>query len=87
MSLYGGNQGFSVRYTVVDFAEKFFEEVFFHILVGVLHKLGRILTNWSKTYLREFMNLMELIFHYFASRLNLESPWRFLIVYLKYFYR
>ena len=76
-----------MRYTVVDFAKKFFEEVFFSIFVWVLSKLGRILINWSKPYLREFMNLMELIFHYFAWRLKLESPWRFLTVYLKYLFR
>ena len=87
MGSYGRNQGFSVRYIVVDFAKKFSEEVFFSIFIWVLHKLGRILINWSKPYLREFINLMELIFHYFALRLKLESPWKFLRVYLKYFYR
>lgn len=87
MSLYGRNQGFSVRYTAVDFAKRFFEEVFFSMFILVLHKLGRILVKWSKPYLREFMNLIELIFHYFALRLKLEPPWKFLISYLKYFYR
>jgi len=49
-------------------------------------KLGRFMVNWSKPYLREFANLLELVFHYCAMRLRLESPWRFLFVYLKYFF-
>ena len=76
-----------MRYTIVDFAEKLFEEVLFKIIFWVLPKLGRILINWSKPCLTESMSLLELIFHYYAMKFKLESPWRFLKVYLKYLFR
>jgi len=71
-------------YTIVDFAREFVREVLFSVLILGLAKLGRILIKWSKPYLREFMNLLGLIFQYFAFRLRLESPLTFLIIYLKY---
>lgn len=86
MSLYDRNQGFPVRYTVVDFAIELLKEVFFNMFIWALYKFGRLLINWSKPYFREFMGLSELIFHYFACRLKLESPLNFLIVCLKYYF-
>ena len=76
-----------MRYTVIDFAKDFLKEVFFSTFVWSLYKVGRILINWSKPYLKEFMYVLELIFHYCAMRLKLESKWRFLMVYLKYILR
>ena len=87
MSLFGRSQRFLVRYTVVDFAKDFLKEVFFSMFVWTIYKLGRILINWSKPYLREFMYILELIFHYYAVKLRLESPWRFLAFCIKYLFR
>jgi len=76
-----------VRFTIIDFAIEFLKEVFFSMFIWALYRLGRLLINWSKPYLSEFMVLLELSFHYFACRLKLESPLKFLIVYLKYIFR
>lgn len=78
---------FPVRYTHIDFAEEFLKGVFFNILFWGLRKLGRILINWSKPYLREFMAFLRLVFHYFAWRLNIESTLKFMIVYFAYLLR
>ena len=83
----GRSQRFLVRYTVVDFAKDFLKDMFFGVVIWVLCKLGRNLINWTEPRLREFMNLLELVFHYFACQLKLESPLKFLMVYLKYNFR
>ena len=84
--LHDKSQGL-VRYTVVDFAEEFLKDMLFSILFWGFCKLGRRLINWSKPYLIELRYTVELIFHYCAVQLRLESNLEFFIFCLRYFFR
>jgi hypothetical protein len=82
MSLYAKNQGSLVRVTeIIDFLLKeILKEVSFRVLCG----LGRLLFKWSKPSLIEYKNRAELVYHFSLCELKIESPLKFLIIYLKY---
>jgi len=67
-----------------DFVEDLLRHALIKLLSWIIPKLGRNIINWSKPYLIEFFTSSELILHYFACLLKLESPIKFLSVYLRY---
>lgn len=85
MLLFNKNQNSLIQITIiVDLLKDFLKEVFFSILISVLYKSVRILFNRSKPSLIEYKNRAELVYHFSVCVLKIESPLKFLIIYLKY---
>jgi len=77
---------FPARYSLTEFVMDLLKDILFGLIVLALNKLGRIAFNLFEPYLTNAIALFELFFHYFASRLELESPMKFFLLCIKYQY-
>ena len=53
-------------------------------IADLIYRCGKIVYNWSKPSLIEYKNRAEFVFHYFAFLIGIESPFKFVMVYLRH---
>ena len=79
------NQSSYLRATEIfaDFLMEILKALVVKVFAENLYKCGKIFYNWSKPSLVEYKTRAELVLHYFAFSIGIESPLKFLIIYFK----
>lgn len=79
------NRGSYLRATEIirGLLEDFLNKLIERFIADLIYRCGKIVYKWSKPSMVEYKNRAELVCHYFAFLIGIESPFKFLTVYFK----